>query len=128
MITIKDYFMGRDISHKEEITDQIRINATKLLEKINPLLESYGKVRVLTSGWRPPSVNATIPGAAAKSKHMTGDAVDIADADGSLKRWCLENLDKLSDLGLYMEHPSATPTWCHLQQIPPRSGNRVFKP
>jgi hypothetical protein len=34
----------------------------------------------------------------------------------------------LRDLGLWMEHPDKTPTWLHIQTVPPGSGNRVFWP
>jgi hypothetical protein len=125
-VTIKDYLMGRGDLYL--LPQQVVVNAAKLLDKINPLLKEFGEDRRCTSGWRPAELNAKVPGAAKTSKHITGDAIDLEDVDGKLKEWCVFNQDKLEALGLYMEHPEATPTWVHLQQLPPRSGNRIFRP
>jgi uncharacterized protein YcbK (DUF882 family) len=83
---------------------------------------------LVSSGWRPPSLNAKTAGAAPNSKHMTCQALDVYDPDGDLDEWCMENLAKLEEAGLWLEHPSATKGWCHLQIVPPRSGKRVFYP
>lgn len=74
------------------------------------------------------AVNTAVPGAAKNSKHIVCQAIDLNDHDGRLDAWCLANLDALEELGLWLEHPDATPGWCHLQTQPPRSGNRVFEP
>ena len=93
------------------------------------LLERFGDVNLkVASGWRPPEVNAKTAGAALKSKHMTGHAIDLVDPDGDLDQWCLDNQSELELLQLWQEHPAATKNWCHLQSIPPKSGNRVFYP
>lgn len=118
--------MGRD--SKYQLPQQVVVNAAKLLDKVNPLLQEFGEVRRCSSGWRPAELNAKVPGAAKTSKHITGDAIDLEDRDGKLKEWCVFNQDKLEALGLYMEDPAATPTWVHLQQLPPKSGKRIFKP
>lgn len=66
------------------------------------------------------------------SRHLSGDAADLVDSqDQRLAKFCLDNLDLLERLGLYMEDPSRTKSpsaWVHLQRIPPASGNRVFMP
>ena len=59
---------------------------------------------------------------------MTGHAIDISDPEGDLDEWCLEHQDVLQTIGLWMEHPSATKGWCHVQTIPPKSGRRCFYP
>jgi hypothetical protein len=59
---------------------------------------------------------------------MSGDAVDLEDIDGRLDAFCEGNQDVLEHLGLYLESPKATPRWCHVQQIAPKSGHRVFIP
>ena len=84
----------------------------------------------ITSGWRPASLNACTPGASATSLHMTGEACDIHDPNGALDDWLLtaEGQYTLQDFGLWLEAPSATPGWCHVQTKPPRSGRRVFNP
>jgi hypothetical protein len=113
----------------------VRANATDLLARVNTLLlnAAAGAVDcaaepVLASGWRPPAFNATVPNAAPNSKHMTGQAVDVRDPDGELDDWCVRNLETLADLGLWMEHPASTKGWTHLQNVAPRSGNRIFYP
>jgi hypothetical protein len=85
---------------------------------------------IVSSGWRPASVNASTPNAAPNSKHMTGQAIDLYDPDGDLDEWLLtaDGQKTLTDLGLWHEHPSATKGWAHVQSIPPRSGRRTFYP
>lgn len=133
-ITLEDYF-GRT-SKIEEPSDQVVANATALLGKVNDLfndlVEIYGMHQFakpeVRSGWRPSAYNAQVVGAAPNSKHITGNAVDIADNEGELDEFLYAKTHLLVKHGLYMEHPAATKSWCHLQDIPPRSGNRVFYP
>jgi hypothetical protein len=128
MITLKDYYKGRDVQYKKDLTAQVVANATTLLSTVNKLLDKFGANRGCNSGWRPYTVQMEINPRAPNSKHVTGDAIDIEDADGKLKKWLIANPEVLIALGLYMEDPKSTPTWVHVQQIAPRSGNRVFKP
>lgn len=124
MITIDEYLMGR----KSGLTFELMENAIETVEKVNTLLAAFGSTRKVTSGYRPPEINAKIVGAAKKSNHMLCKACDLADVDGKLDQWCMDNQDKLAEIGLWLEHPSKTKNWCHLQTVPPRSGNRVFMP
>lgn len=128
MITIDDYYMGRDRLYAKDLTDAIRENSPVTVERANELLSEFGEARGVNSGWRPPLVNAAIPRASKTSLHMTGQAIDIADFDGRLDDWCLRHLDILARIGLWLESPTATKGWCHVQTIGPRSGNRVFLP
>ena len=139
MITLTHYFMGRDKKYAADLGHDIREAAAKTVSQVNLLLGQAKEQGVtlelhpstgtlVSSGWRPPAVNKATPGAALRSKHMTGHAIDIYDPDGDLDEWCLNHLHALESLGLYLEHPSATKGWCHLQTLPPRSGNRVFYP
>jgi hypothetical protein len=98
------------------------------VERVNLLLEAFGEPRRVNSGWRPAAINAGVPNAAAKSKHMTCQACDLNDDDGSLDAWCMANLQILERIGLWLEHPDSTPRWTHWQIVPPGSGNRVFRP
>lgn len=98
-----------------------------LLESLNLLRKEYGKPMRVTSGYRTPERNARVGGAKG-SLHMQALACDFADQDGSLARWCLNNLDALDRAGLYLEDPGYTPGWVHVQAKPPKSGKRVFKP
>lgn len=139
MITMTQYWMGRDAKYPSELSSEIRANAEELVGKVNALLlmaegagvEPGTSVRgdAIASGWRPAAVNDKTSNAAASSKHLTGEAVDLADTrPRALARWCLQNPDALEQLGLYMEDPRWTPSWVHLQSRPPRSGLRVYRP
>ena len=127
-ISKKELLMGRDVSHADEYSQEISDNLDKLLIPLNKFREAYGHPITVSSGWRPPSLNATVKGAAPKSNHQKGLAVDMKDPDGAIDKFCMEKLSLLEELGLYLEHPESTPGWCHLQCVPPKSGNRVFKP
>mgnify|MGYP000916116052 CR=1 FL=1 len=134
MITLADYWMGRDKTFGSALTADIVRSAEETVKRANLLLAEFrfdtkdDEIRKVNSGWRPPEVNAMTPGAAQRSKHMTGQAIDIADPDGNLDEWCLAHLTTLERCGLWLEHPSATKGWCHVQIVAPRSGNRVFYP
>ena len=126
MITRDEVLMGRDKT--DPLTPEMEANLTKLLKALNAFRTTYGKPMHVSSGYRPPSVNAKIPNAAKKSNHMVCLAADFKDPDGSLDQWCLANPKVLEKAGLWQEHPDATPGWCHLQAVAPKSGNRVFRP
>lgn len=141
MITIADYFMGRREKYPLALTPDIEREALRTVDLANKLLtqaQTYGVTvdihpvnkSPVSSGWRPPEVNAATPNAAAKSKHMTGQAIDIYDPDGDLDEWLMtgEGQAALVALGLWHEHPAATRGWAHVQTIPPRSGRRTFFP
>lgn len=69
------------------------------------------------------------------SSHEQARGVDDSDQDNALDDW-LTTFDRengrrnemLEKHGLYREHPSATPTWCHLTTRAPKSGKRTFMP
>lgn len=123
-----------------ELTDEIRANAKILVERVNRMLAAFlaetGLARVLRSGWRPAGFNASfthtdasgavVRGGAPKSKHITGEGVDVADNDDALDAWLTDA--KLAEFDLYREHPDATPSWAHLQIVAPGSGHRTFHP
>lgn len=128
MIEVRDYFAKHRFSHEDEITDEILEAAAVTVQRANKLIEVFGDFWGINSGWRPVDVNARTPGAAKFSKHTTGQAIDLADPEGMLDDWCMENLDMLESMELWLEHPSATKGWCHVQTVPPKSGKRVFYP
>lgn len=129
MITLEQYLMGRDKKYPSEYNDTIKKNALQLIDKVNSFLTQIGaKSVVVTSGWRPAAVNGSVKGAASNSKHLTGSAVDLADADGKLWELISKNLPLAKKLGLYFEDKRWTPTWCHIQVGPPKSGKRVYVP
>lgn len=145
--------MGRDLSWANELTPQLRANAAETVKRVNALLavlHAHGvpvermrpahpptlatpRLRgtppsYFTSGWRPMSINQSTRGAAPRSLHITCEAGDLYDPEGAIDDWCMDHLDVLEQLGLWLEHPSATKGWCHVQTQPPRSGRRVFYP
>jgi hypothetical protein len=139
MITLKQFYMSRDMIYRAMLTEELKANAQVTVDRVNALLEEAlrggvtlemhpGNHSLVSSGWRPPTVNTKTAGAAPKSKHMTCQALDVYDPDGDLDDWCMDHLEQLEAIGLWLEHPSATKGWCHLQTLPPRSGKRVFYP
>ena len=133
--------MGHSREYGAELTPEITGNAVVLLERVNRLLARAAEYRIgpavddrtgtaIASGWRPRAVNETTVNAGRTSKHVIGCAIDLRDAmpDRPLARWCLRNRDILEDVGLWMQDPQWTPTWVHLQSIPPGSGSRIFIP
>lgn len=126
-ITLAEYWQGRDLVYKDELTRIVQDNAFELLHRINNLLALYGKVPRVNSGWRPREINKQV-GGAVRSRHLVGRAIDLDDDTGVLGEWCLSNLNKLEACGLWLENPGATPGWVHLQSEAPASGNRVFWP
>lgn len=118
--------------HNYPTNTEIDANLLILLEKINKVRDLYGIPMVVSSGLRSQEQQNSLIAAgksnAPKSKHLTGQAVDILDPDKKLQEWCKENVDKLEEIGLWMEDFSATPNWVHFQIVPPHSGNRFFIP
>lgn len=130
LIGLESYKMGRDTQYPKEWTKEVEDNAKKLLINVNAFLNELEiKQASVSSGWRPQAINSATPGAAKKSAHTTGEAVDIKDADGKLKEKVLTNVDLLKKYGLWMEHQDSTPTWLHLD-IRERSqrDKNIFKP
>jgi hypothetical protein len=116
-ITLADYYMGRDRLYTDELTPELVSNAHQMVACANELLQRAGLRRAVNSGWRPAAVNATVRNAARQSKHMLCLAIDIEDDDGALDAWCMAHPEVLEVLGLWLEHPSATPSWCHVQIV-----------
>lgn len=138
VMTLEHYWMGRDKAYPLALDTATRSNAVRTVELANKLLVLASAAGVpllanlqgnlVASGWRPPAVNAATPNASRTSLHMTGQALDFYDPSGAIDAWLMADLQPLVQLGLWLEHPSATPRWCHVQTRPPGSGNRVFKP
>lgn len=136
-ITLDNYF-GPHAGHPD-ITPEIRSNASVLLSKVNHLY-----AMAAADGIDPPANPATgclISGngnggfrprgssvGASSSTHKTGHGVDRHDPRRALARWCLQKPHALEYLGLWMEDPRWTPTWLHLQDVPPKSGRLVYIP
>lgn len=137
-LKFEDYLKTVDYMKLPEVQ---QTNIMRLIQKVNALLDEFGEVRSVTSGYRTMAdhqriykeineKNVKLGKPVIKvpmgSKHLVGAAVDLADADDRLKKFCTEDMLKKHEL--YMEHPDYTDTWCHLQIIKTASGNRIFKP
>lgn len=128
MITLENFWMGRDASHASELTPELIKSAKETVDKVNLFLQEIGvKEAKVTSGWRPAGINAAA-GGAKKSNHMLCLAVDIADADCTLWNKVVGNLEAAKKYGLYFEDKRWSPTWVHIQTIAPKSKKRIFVP
>lgn len=121
MISRDEILMGRDKEYP--LDEDLEANLKDLLVAVNKLRKKYNKPLYVSSGYRPGKYNVAAKGAK-NSAHLVCQAVDFKDKDGELKKFC--TVEVLKECGLYMEHPDATPTWCHVQIRPTK--NRIFKP
>lgn len=124
MITEKELLKGLKL---EDLPIDHQANIKELLIKLNKVRERYGKPMIPTSVYRSMADHLRIYAQKGitdkskipmKSKHLFGQACDIADADGKLKEWCKKNEDFLLSIGLWCEHHDDTPTWVHFQIVP----------
>lgn len=106
----------------------LRENMNLLFEVMNKIRAKYGKPMTVTSGFRSAADQERINPKAPHSAHRLAGACDIADPDGSLWHWCLDELDFLESLGVHLESKAYTPTWVHFQVIRPVSGVTIFIP
>lgn len=126
-ITKDDYLKGRHVA--APLNAQQEANMEALIDVINLLLNEptcpgyFG----VSSGYRPASINSAV-GGALKSAHLTCEAIDLRDAAGLIDKWLIKEAHLLEKYDLYLEAPSKTPGWCHLQTRKTRSGNRIFLP
>lgn len=125
MITMEELLMKR--AKFEELPEELQKNGKDLLDKLNKFRKEYSKPMYVSSGYRPPDINKAI-GGGSKSAHMSLQACDFKDADGKLKEFIAKDPTILERCDLYMEDPTYTKTWVHLQNRPAKSGNRIFKP
>lgn len=133
MITLDAYWMGRHKKYPQVWTGQVQRSGAETVGRCNMLLAAYfqGTGRILdrvSSGWRPKVVNDATSNAGKTSNHITAEAIDVTDPDRAFAAWCMLNPKKLEECGLWMEDPRWTPTWVHLQTVPPNSGKRIYRP
>ena len=135
MIELHEYF------GEKQHTDDQEEAASGLLDKVNECIDwarlggfqapidpdtgtqiSGSKGGNGDGGFRLPGATTGKPA----SKHKLAHAVDVYDPGDILDRILSD--DDLARFGLYRESPDSTPGWCHLQDVPPGSGHRTFKP
>jgi len=129
MISMKEILMGRMV--EAELTEEQAKNVVILLERINKIRAAYGKPLKVNDGVR--RLQDTPKNGSITSWHLKGAAIDLDDDDsGFLWKWVFENRSKLTEWGLWVEHPGWTHhkngTWMHFQIYPPKSGKRFFIP
>lgn len=114
-----------------ELTEEIIKSAQELIDKVNGLLDEIGYTgkRVVSSGFRPSVVNLKTPGAAKKSGHQSGLALDLEQPKArneiaELVRSHQKNLGLkgiLGKYGLMMEKPEFTigkwSRWTHFDLV-----------
>jgi hypothetical protein len=135
--TTEDYF-GPWLGHAD-LTLEVHQAAEDLLRRVNLVCEICDmagvdfplnpKTKSYVSGekyggFRPQEAKVGAPGSA----HKTGQAVDIYDPHHEIAVWFQKHPAILKEHGLAMEHPDATPVWCHLTSRLPKSGKTVFRP
>ncbi len=133
-----DEYLGPWKDHPDA-TEEVRANALRLITAVSHLLDDlmrnliYTRVNPKTGsivsgetggGFRPQDY----PVGAPRSAHKTGEAVDLFDPFNSIAGHLQMRPDLIRKHGLWMEHPSATIGWCHLQIRPVKSGNTIFQP
>jgi hypothetical protein len=114
-----------EISKGQLIPPKLEANLQLLLERLNKFRKEYAKPMIVVSGYRQSNHNRKI-GGAPNSAHLSCQAADFADVDRTLTKFCTNEV--LQKFDLYMEDPSHTPTWVHLQTRPTKSGRRIFIP
>lgn len=117
----------KELNHKGYVlTKEQQANAEKLCEAVTKLQELCELPFLVTSGIRSMQDQMRINPSVKNSAHVSGEAVDISDVDGAIYAWCMDNLDELIRLGIYLECRTMTPRWTHITIRPPKSGRRIF--
>lgn len=132
-LTLPDYFGADKLLMALDKT--MRDNASNLLTRVNRLMRQFGQNRRIVRGFAPTlRIDSETAYADAEmflpSRHQTAEALDLADPEGDLDQWLLDNQKFLESCGLWIEHPATTRGHCHLQSVPPKGGSRrrVFYP
>jgi hypothetical protein len=107
-------------------------NLKELQKRLIAFRKLWAKPMIITSGFRTIEDQMRIYRNKKRvpmfSCHLRGAAADVADRDGMLGIYCVNNIPVLEECGLWIEDPLRTPGWVHFQIFPPVSGNRVFQP
>lgn len=141
MSDLHKYFSRQELLHGREVanplTPEMEENLEKLIKALNPIREAWGRPMIVSSCYRPASINASV-GGAKLSAHQSCQAVDIVDKEGAFAQFCLDNLTLLEECGIFLEDPRYTIIvdksgvrqngWVHLDIRGPKSGKRVFIP
>lgn len=132
MITLNDWITSSnrypERAQSPELTDEVKKNAENLIAKVNALLQDIGWTEAvsISSGFRPSGVNKNVKGAAKRSAHQSGLALDVFQSKPVNKLGLLirekQKSDKILEKhGLMMESLEATvgvhSLWVHLDLV-----------
>lgn len=111
---------------ESDIPPEYLENMKELHSKLNIVRKAYNKPMTLTNVFRSMihhlkiyadkgiTDKSKIP---LKSKHLFGQAGDVADPTGDLMDWCKDNTKLLEEIGLWCEEADSTPR-VHFQTVP----------
>ena len=144
MITIQQYWMGRDKQYPAAFTKAIQSNGVATVFLVNKVIAKFSaetgiNLDQLASGWRPAAVNDATSNAASHSTHIIAKGEDVRDTPNrDFARWVCKNKAFLEEIGLWVERFEWTSklnqktgeweNWVHLQTVPPLSGHRYYIP
>jgi hypothetical protein len=129
LISFVDYHKWRHKKYGGKIDPDIEKQARITVAKASEVLSAFGIYRNITHG--------LIPAAYAKKHGMDiedldtklliyGQAIGIEDKDGKLGKWCVENVERLVEIGIYMKSLVSTKGYVWLQVVEPKSGSRIY--
>jgi hypothetical protein len=131
MFSAQNYLKGRE-RHKEfqhEFTDQVKKNADRMIAATAEILSAFGSKRDVVHGWTPKNI-AKRDGLDPVSPHHYAQAVALEDFDGRLGQWALLNIERLVEMGVYLQSLAETREgdrpFVRFQIVRPRCGNRIF--
>ena len=139
-ITLQDWITASqrfpERAESPELTDQVLRDAKYLVDQVNALLRALevDQEIKISSGFRPTAVNNQTTGAAARSGHTRGKALDIMDdQDQSLGKLIASRPDLLRKYDLMLESLKHTKgkwtNWVHLDTVKrPDRPSRTFIP
>lgn len=110
------------------LTKEQEGNFEKLFKAMNMLRAYYGRPMIITSGVRTEQMQMRINPSNPNSAHRQAGACDVNDPEKELSGWCIDNLDKIVECDLYLEHRYPYMRHQHFQVIAPKSGRRIFLP
>lgn len=137
-ITMEQYLnAGGDTNFKGRMTTEQYNNAAELIDKTNKLISVLDLKNgvILTSGGRTKEHHRQIyqqrgQKAPEGSAHLSGQALDIYDPDGSIKKQLINNprvAEIMKREGIYIENPNMTGSWLHIQtKKPGYVGNEIW--
>lgn len=134
MISFDAMVKGRDKQFPGEWTQEIADNVAKTRAVVSEFFLAIGwdGDTIVTSGWRPRSINAAA-GGAKNSAHLRGLAVDILDPDGVLYQLCTKYPELMKKFGVWIENYAYTNKkngrWLHIDTVKrPERDLHIFIP